>query len=84
MKSLLKGANMFTFAIGLVLITMGVTFMYILPPYIISVLNGTGIFTDASLASATTAIGQVQGVGFAVIMIGLVFMIVSVVSGRKQ
>lgn len=76
-----KGANLYAFAIGIVLVTVGVTFMYILPPYIIETLNGTGIFDAAAVTEANTKIAQVQGLGFAVIAIGLIFALVGVIGG---
>lgn len=78
-----KGANMYGFAIGIVLVAVGVTFMYILPTFIISTLNSTGIFSAASVATANTQIAQVQAIGFGVIAIGLIFAMVSVISGVK-
>lgn len=76
-----KGAALYTFAIGLVLVAIGVTFLYILPNYIITTLNSTSVFATADITTALSKVGQVQAVGFAVIIIGLIFMLVSVVSG---
>jgi len=95
-----KGAFLYSFAIGIVLTIIGVTFMYLLPSYIISALNQTGVFcstntTPAQCAAALSSccgdysqlgpvvakVGQVQAVGFAVIILGLIFMLVGVVGG---
>lgn len=76
-----KGANLYSFAIGIVLVAVGVTFMYILPPYIISTLNSTGVFSASAVATANTQIASVQALGFAVIAIGLIFTLVGVISG---
>jgi hypothetical protein len=79
MNGKLKGASLYQFAIGIVLVAVGVTFLYILPPYIITTLNSTNVFSTAAVSTANTQVAQVQAVGFAVIILGLIFLLVGVI-----
>lgn len=79
----LKGANLYSFAISIILVSVGVVFIYLLPPYIINTLGNSTVFAAGDIATANARLGQVQGVGFAVIILGLIFMLVSVVGGLK-
>lgn len=72
---------MFSLVIGLVLLAVGITFLYILPEFIITTLNDTSSFDSDALATALTKISTIRGVGFAVIIIGIVWLIVSQVAG---
>ena len=75
---------MFSFVIGLVVTMVGVTLMYILPGYVIGVLTATTTFNATDLATARTAVGQAQGLGFAVVLFGLIWTMISVIAGGQK
>ena len=85
MKSsqLLRGAGMLSFVLSLITLAAGVALMYVLPEYIVSILNQTGLFTAATVATAITQVGTVRTIGFLVIIISLIWMVISVISMRK-
>ena len=66
-------------ATGAVGVIVGVTLMYLIPPYLIDVLNQTGLFTDVS--AANTAIAAIQGLGFFVVVISMIWLVIGVISG---
>ncbi len=65
---------------GLIGVAVGITLMYLLPTYVISILNTTGIFTNDSVVAANTAVTGIQAIGFLVTMISLIWVIIGVVS----
>jgi hypothetical protein len=68
-------------ATGLIAVAAGVALMYLLPPYIVSILNSTALFTAAQVALATTAITTITALGFLVIVIGMLWIVIGIVSG---
>jgi hypothetical protein len=84
MKSKLKGAAMFAFAIGLVTLMVGVALMYILPEFVIATIAATGTFNATAIATARAQLTTVQGVGFAVIILSLVWLIIAVIGGKGK
>lgn len=70
---------------GLIAVSAGVALMYVLPPYIVSILNQTGLFTSAQITAANSAIQTVQALGFLVVVIGLLWIVIGIVSasGKK-
>jgi hypothetical protein len=79
----LKGMAMFSFAIGLVTLMVGVSLMYILPEFVIATISATGTFNATAIALARAQTTTVQGVGFAVIVLSLVWLIIAVIGGGK-
>lgn len=75
-----KGVAMFGFAIGLIVLFVGVALMYMLPEYIISALNATSTFSATTVSTATTQAGQIRSLGFVVIVISVVWLLISVIS----
>ena len=67
-------------ATGTIAVAAGTALLYLLPPYIVSILNATALFTAAQVASATSAITTVIAVGFLIIIIGLMWVIIGIVS----
>ena len=72
---------MFNVAIGIIMIVLGVTFLYILPDYVVKVLNDSAVFSTATVNEANSKIATVRGVGFAVIVIGVIWLIIQMVAG---
>ena len=70
-------------ATGAIAICAAVALMYTLPPYIISILNSTALFTAAQVAAATAAITTVTAIAFLVIVIGLLWVVIGIVSSQK-
>ena len=68
-------------AIGMITLAAGVTLMFILPEYLIYILNTTGQFAASTITNATTQLGVVRGVGMAVIVISLIWIIIWMISG---
>ena len=58
--------------------------MYMLPEYIISALNSTGTFEAADVTTATEKADQIRAVGFVVVVISVVWMLISVISGGAK
>ena len=94
-------------AIGLITLVVGVTMLFIMPEFIISTMNSTGMMdigecyaynTSAgecgdlatncceymTYHNATTKVDIIRNIGMAVIIISLVWIIIAVISGRKQ
>ena len=67
-------------ATGTIAVAAGTALLYLLPPYIVSILNATALFTAAQVASATSAITTVIAVGFLIIIIVLMWVIIGIVS----
>jgi membrane-anchored glycerophosphoryl diester phosphodiesterase (GDPDase) len=78
-----KGIALFGFAIGLIVLFVGVALMYMLPELIINQLNNTTIFTAGTVATAQAKIDSVRGIGFVVIIIAVIWMLISVVAGKQ-
>lgn len=55
--------------------------MYVIPDYVIKAINDTAVFTGSTVATANTQLATVRAAGFAVIIIGVIWVIVSVVIG---
>jgi hypothetical protein len=66
--------------------------MYIIPDYVVSAMNATQLFPltlndtpthyySPIIANANTQLGLVRGAGFAVVVIAVIWMIISVVAG---
>lgn len=67
-------------ATGLIAVAVGIALMYMLPQYIISILNSTGLFSAAQVSTANAQIATVQALGFLVIIIGLLWVVIGVIS----
>lgn len=65
---------------GLIGVAVGVALMYLLPTYIIGILNNTGLFAAASVTAASTAITTIQAIGFLITVIGLFWVVLGIVS----
>lgn len=78
-SSLLKGAGLLTFMTSLIALAVGVMLVYTLPEYILTVLNGTGLFGAATVATATTQVNTLRAIGWLVVVISLIWMVVSVI-----
>ena len=85
MRKFNKGfTNLLPLAIGMITLSAGVTLMFILPEYLIYILNTTGQFSTETISTATTQLGVVRGVGMAVIVISLIWVIIWVISGAHM
>jgi len=67
-------------ATGCIAVAAGVALLYLLPPYIVSILNATALFTAAQVAAATAAITTITALSFLVIVIGLLWVVIGIVS----
>lgn len=65
---------------GLIGVSVGVALMYLLPPYIIGILNNTGLFTAAAVTSANNAVTTILAIGFLITIIGLFWVVLGIVS----
>jgi len=54
--------------------------MYVLPQYIVGVLNQTGLFSASQISTANTNVGTVQAIGFLITVIGLLWIVIGIVS----
>ena len=75
-------AQLYGLTVGLIVLFVGVALMYMLPDYIISALNDTGVFSDADVTTANTQADSVRALGFVVIIIAVVWIIFSVIGGK--
>jgi len=78
---LIKGFALFSVAMGILLLCVGVAFVYILPDYVIKALNDTAVFQSSTVTTANTQLATIRGIGFAVIVIATLWMVISVVAG---
>jgi hypothetical protein len=78
---LLKGFALFNVAMSVLLLCVGVALVYIVPDYVIKALNDTAVFSVSTVNTANTQLGLVRGAGFAVIIISVIWLIISVVAG---
>lgn len=69
---------------GLIAVTAGIALMYMLPPYIISILNSTGLFAAADVTAASAAVTTVLALGFLIVVIGLLWIVIGVVSSSRK
>jgi hypothetical protein len=76
---ILRGAGLLTFMTSLIALAVGVALVYVLPEYIIGVLNTTGLFTAATVATATTQVNTLRAIGWLVVVISLIWMVVGVI-----
>lgn len=79
-----KGAALYSFTIGLIVLFIGVALMYMLPEYIINALNSTGTFSSSDVTTAKQKADQIRSLGFVVIVISVIWMLISVISTRKR
>jgi multisubunit Na+/H+ antiporter MnhB subunit len=70
-------------ATGAIAVCAAVALLYVLPPYIISILNQTALFTAAQVAAATAAVTTVTAICFLVMVIGLLWVVIGIVSSQK-
>jgi type IV secretory pathway component VirB8 len=70
-------------ATGTIAVAAGVALLYLLPPYIVSILNQTALFTVAQVAAATAAITTITALSFLVIVIGMLWVVIGIVSSQK-
>jgi len=83
--ALRKGvAWLFPIAVGIILLAVGVTLMYLLPAYITSALNETGVFDETLITTAQSKVQTVQGIAMVVIIIGLIWIVIGVVGGARK
>ena len=73
--------ELFSVAMGILLLCVGVAMVYILPDYVIKALNDTAVFQVSTVNTANTQLATIRGVGFAVIVISVLWLIISVVAG---
>lgn len=73
---------MYSLAIGLIVLFVGVAMMYMLPELIIYQLNETDIFPVADVATALDQAEQVRAIGFVVIIIAVIWMLISIISSK--
>ena len=78
-----RGVALFSFTIGLITLFVGVALMYMLPEYIIGALNQTGTFEASDVSTAKQKADQIRAIGFVVIIISVVWMLISVIAGKK-
>ena len=71
-------------ATGAIAVCAAVALMYVLPPYIISILNSTALFTAAQVAAATAAVTTVTAIAFLVVIIGLLWVVIGIVSSQDK
>jgi hypothetical protein len=72
---------LFQIAMSVLLLCIGVALMYIIPDYVIKALNDTAVFATATVTTANTQLATVRSAGFAVVIISVIWLIVSVVTG---
>lgn len=77
-------AWLFPIAVGIILLAVGVTLMYLLPAYITSALNETGVFDETLITTAQSKVQTVQGIAMVVIIIGLIWIVIGVVGGARK
>jgi hypothetical protein len=70
-------------ATGLIAVAAGIALMYVLPQYIVSILNSTGLFTAAQITTANTSVATIQALGFLVVIIGLLWIVIGVISDNR-
>lgn len=70
-------------ATGCIAVTAAVALMYMLPPYIVALLNNTGLFAAADVAAASAAVTTVLAICFLIIVIGLLWIVIGIVSAKK-
>lgn len=75
--------QLYGLTIGLIVLFVGVALMYMLPDYIISALNSTGVFSASDVSTANTQADSVRSLGFVVIIIAVIWLIFSVIGGSK-
>ena len=76
-----RGFALFQIVMGVLLLCIGVALMYIIPDYVIKAINDTAIFTGSTVTTANTQLGTVRTAGFAVVIISVIWLIVSIVIG---
>lgn len=76
--------NLWALAMGIILLAIGVTFLYTIPDYVISVMNETGMFSASDISEANTKVDNIRNIGFIVIFIAVVFMIFGVFGGKGK
>lgn len=72
---------------GLIGVSVGVTLMYVLPAYVISILNTTGLFNTSMVNTAYTQVQTIQAIGFLVVVISLIWLVIGMISagtGEKK
>lgn len=69
---------------SVLLLCVGVALVYILPDYVIKTLNDTAVFGVSTVNTANTQLATIRGVGFAVIVISVLWLIISVVAGAGK
>jgi len=74
-------SQLYGLTIGLIVLFVGVALMYMLPDYIISALNETGVFSASDVTTANTKADSVRALGFVVIIIAVVWLIFSIIGG---
>lgn len=67
-------------ATGLIAVSAGIALMYVLPQYIIGILNQTGLFAAAQITTANTNVATIQALGLLVTIIGLLWIVIGVIS----
>jgi len=75
-------AQLYGLTVGLIVLFVGVALMYMLPEYIITSLNATGVFNASDVANAKAKADQIRALGFVVIIIAVVWIIFSVIGGK--
>jgi len=75
--------QLYGLTVGLIVLFVGVALMYMLPDYIISALNDTGVFSADDVTTANTQADSVRALGFVVIIIAVVWIIFSVIGGKS-
>jgi len=82
MENRLKGLALFSLAVGLIVLFVGVALMYLLPEYIIQTLNATGVFPNATVVEALAKANQIRGLGFLAIVVAVIWIAISALSSR--
>lgn len=83
LESMRKGlTQLYGITIGLIVLFVGVALMYMLPEYIINALNSTGVFSAATVSTATAQANSIRSLGFVVIVISVVWILFSVIGGN--
>ena len=80
---LLRGAGLLSFITSLIGLAVGVMLVYILPEYILGILNDTALFTTTTVDAAQDAVNTVRAIGWLVVVISLIWMVVSVLGMKK-
>lgn len=79
-----KGINwLVPIATGLIGVAAGVALLYLLPEYLLTVLNDTALFAAATTTEAQTAIDSIQALGFFVVVISMIWLVIGVISASK-